>query len=124
VEWRDQAVRLSGVGGAGRRNSAISKSIALPADATSLTFKASADLGHDLADSNLTVKVVTDSGSTTLLTRDYSNTTDELLFTEESLDISAFAGLTVTIVFEQNDNGDGLHEHIYLDDIGIGTSPG
>jgi hypothetical protein len=124
TEWQADGggtVRLSGVGGQGKRNSAMSKSIALPADATTLDFKASADLGHSFADSRLIVRIVTPGGSTTLLRKVYSNTTNRLQFTEESLDISAFAGTTVSVIFEQDDDGDGEHEHVYLDDIGIGT---
>jgi hypothetical protein len=120
-------VRISGEDGsdgegAGRLNSRIALDITLPDDATKLTFKASADSGHlDGADSLLKVAFRHEGGVTALLSRSYANASDELQWENESIDISAFAGQTVQISFEQFDNGGAGHEHVYLDDIEIVT---
>ena len=126
VAWRADGggtARLSGARGDGPQNSSLFRELTLPADARTLDFRVSADLGHDLSDSQLTVRIgpAGAAAQTILLREVYENRTNSLQWTEVSLDISQWAGQEVRIVFDQRDDGEHLHEHIYLDNIGIGT---
>lgn len=115
---RDGGVaRLSGVGGKGRPNSSLAMEVDVPADGGVLTFRASADDDHDFADSRLRVLVIAEGTPTVIHDAVYTNSTTELLWTDVELDVSAYGGTTVLLVFEQDDDGEGEHEHIYLDDV-------
>lgn len=121
--WRETpgggAARISGVGQPSVVNGWILRDIAVPADARKLVFKASADYGHAHSDSQLLVVVQVDGQYIELHRAIYTNTTNSLQYTTVELDISRFAGQNVRLIFEQNDDGEGQHEHIYLDDIEI-----
>ena len=127
--WRRHgaAVRYArasrGARGDGPQNSSLFRDITLPADAQTLDFWASADHGHAFSDSRLTVRIGPAGGpaDTILLREVYENRTNRLQWTEVSLDISQWAGQEVRIVFDQRDDGEHDNEHIYLDNIGIGT---
>jgi len=119
--WSDRGdgmVHLDGVGGPGDANSWVSREIALPSDATQVTYRVS---GHDRrnGDSEFRVRLEATGASTTVhdwedIVGGVDGDFNWLTFTD---DISAFAGKTVTVYFEQNDDGDGTDEHIYLDSI-------
>lgn len=107
-------------------NSWISKRISLPAEVTTLEFDVA---GHNapMSDSEMRIRFV-DSGnvSHTVLdwTRILGNQNPDpdqqrppVEFSHRTLDISIFAGQTVTVFFEQGDNGPGEDEQVYLDNI-------
>jgi hypothetical protein len=114
----DHFVELDGTGGTGKPNSWIKQAIEIPEAATTLIFDYSA---HDVAGANaaLKVRIVSDGSSTTLFSVIASQASDSYDWQTKSLDISRWAGKTVTIYFEQNDNGPGQHEQIVLDNIEI-----
>lgn len=120
-------VQLDGTGAPGLANAWISKSIALPNLARKLTFDVSA---HDRAnsDSHFTVRLIDDSSDNVVVDRIVFGVEGSLSFTPVSVDISAWAGRTVTLVFAQDDNGvrvgnkrtfPGGDEQILLDNIRI-----
>jgi hypothetical protein len=123
VAWRADGggtARLSGERRPDRINSQLFREFTLAADVTTLTFRASADLDHpEGADSRLQVRIASPDGGLVLLDKVYTNSSDTLQWVEESLNIRAWAGQTITIIFEQNDGGSFGHEHIYLDNIAI-----
>ncbi len=120
-------VQLDGTGRPGAPNAWIHKTITLPADTGTLSFDVSA---HDTAvsDSHFTVRVVDGGTSTTLVDEVVKGQESGLSFKTQSVDISAWAGKTVTFFFEQDDNGlPGKHgatfpggdEQVLLDNISI-----
>ncbi len=118
-------VQLDGTGRRGRPNAWISKSIALPSDARTLDFDVSA---HDTAvsDSHLTVRIQDDSSDNVIVDEIVSGAAHRLTFRTERVDIARWAGMTVTVVFEQDDNGvggvfPGGDEQILLDNIRIAS---
>ncbi len=114
----------------GQPNSSISKVVSLPVDATSLEFDVA---GHDraspdhVADGDLRIRFVDiDNGGMSTTVLDWTTITGAafvetdpppITFSHRVLDISAFAGKTVRVFFEQGDNGPGENEQVYLDNI-------
>ncbi|MBA4157553.1 MAG: hypothetical protein H0X65_08765 [Gemmatimonadetes bacterium] len=121
VTWlsrRGGVVKLDGVGGPGDPNAWIYKTIEIPRGATRLRFETSAH-NRDGADALLRVRVV-DANQASHTVLDWENLTGtegQYLWTDRSVSIAAFAGQTVTVYFEQADNGPGRHEQRYLDTI-------
>ena len=113
-------VALDGTGGAGSANAWIERTLTLPSNATTLRALTTAH-NRDGADSDYRVRLVDGSGvEHVLIDWSTSSGTEGVLnwFTIEA-PISAFAGTTVTLFFEGADNGPGIHEQRYYDDIGI-----
>jgi hypothetical protein len=84
-------------------------------------FAGEAGHNRDGADANLRVRLV-DEGGTSHTLRDWEEFTGSegvRNWEERTVSIAAFAGQTVTLFFEQDDNGPGTHEQIYLDEIRI-----
>lgn len=115
---------LDGTGDPGNPNGWISKSFVLPANVTTLQFDV---WGHNVAgaDARLIVRVVDASGSHKLDDEIIVGGPDNVIqiFTKQ-INIAAFAGTSVTIFLEQDDNGfmgvfPGQHEQIVLDNIHI-----
>lgn len=113
-------VKLDGTGDRGNPNAWIYQEITLPKDARTLQFRTSAH-NRNGADSALRVRLVEGSNSTTLLDWEVIKFTGtdggQLTFVDRNVSIRDFAGRTVTLFFEQDDNGPGSHEQRYLDDI-------
>ena len=100
-------------------NSWIFHTIVLPSGTTTLKFDTSP---HDLAGSNgaLRVRLVSGGVSHTLL--DWETlvaTGDSLVFVPREANISAFAGQSVTLYFEQRDSGGRNNQQRYVDNIRI-----
>ncbi len=116
-------VKLDGAGEPTAPNSWISRTITLPPNATSLAFDVSAQDALD-ADSELRVRLVEGVNSHNLLIEIVAGVEGSLTFAPRTLDISPWAGRTVTIFFEQNDNGlrgqfPGSRGQLYLDNVRI-----
>lgn len=126
IDWPGghvQVIQLDGLGGRNHPNSWIFRQIDVPAAAKTLTFDTA---GHDRAgsDAELRVRVVGNGASVTLLDEIEHGCAGCKGFHGRSIDISAWAGKTVTFFFEQNDNGShgvfpGVNEQILLDNIRI-----
>lgn len=115
----DGSVKLDGTGNPGVPNSWIFRQIAIPAEASTLAWWAA---GHDRDGGNahLRVRVESAGSSTTLMNwAEYTGREGVHEWRETTVDIGSFAGETVTLFFEQDDNGPGSHEQIYIDDIRI-----
>lgn len=116
----DGSVKLDGVGDPGEPNAWIHRSVALPADAATMSYFAA---GHDRngGDANLRVRLVDGSGASHTLAdwEEFTGTAAGQTWESRSVSIAAYAGQTVTLFFEQDDNGPGSHEQIYLDEIKI-----
>ena len=103
-------------------NSWISKSISLPSDVTTLEFDVA---GHNRPQSDSEMRIRFARGSTSNIVLDWirilGNQTEDpdppVQFSHRTLNISSFAGQTVTVFFEQGDNGPGNNEQVYLDNI-------
>lgn len=101
-------------------NATLTKSIAMPAGATTLSYDVSA---HNRPNSNVRYRVLINGQ----LLRDevlFGPQPPAFNYVPRSLNIAAFAGQTVTIVFELHDNGNngvfpGTSKHVYLDNIRI-----
>jgi hypothetical protein len=93
-------------------NARLHRVIELPAEATLLRFDTRADL-----DGALRVRVI-EGGTVETVLLDW-----EVLagveWRERSAPIDAFAGRTVTLAFEQDDDGEGNGEHRFVDNIVI-----
>lgn len=115
-------IKLDGTGESGVPNSWISRAIALPANAATLRFLTAV---HNRPSGNaaLRVRVESGAGNQTLLDWESFNHTGtdggDLVWVERSVSIAALAGQTVTLFFEQDDDGPGSHEQRYLDEIRI-----
>jgi hypothetical protein len=114
------SVKLDGTGDPGEPNAWIHRGIALPAHARTLAYWAA---GHNRngGDAALRVRLV-DGGGTSHTLADWEEFTGSEgvhHWESRSVSIAAYAGQTVTLYFEQDDNGPGSHEQIYLDDIRI-----
>lgn len=125
VRWQKfggNVVKLDGTGDEGNPNAWIYREVTLPEKARSLRFR-TAPHNRNGADAALRVRLVENGTSTTLLDWEVLkfNGTDggDLEFVERSVSVADFAGRTVTLYFEQDDNGPGSHEQRYLDDIEI-----
>jgi hypothetical protein len=126
VHWlsRDGGlVKLDGTGSPTRENAWLFKTFTLPADIQTLQFDVSA---HDRLDSDTSfrVRIVVNGRSHTVVDTRLVHTGPEgdLSFGTQDVDIAPYAGETVTIYFEQNDNGlegafPGGDEEVYLDNI-------
>jgi hypothetical protein len=119
--WSDRGdgmIHLDGVGGPGDPNSWVSRGVALPSDAAQVTYRIS---GHDRRNGDSAFRLrIEDTGVSTTV-HDWQvivgGTDGNFNWLSFSDDISAFAGKTVNVYFEQDDDGDGTDEHIYLDSI-------
>lgn len=112
-------VKLDGVGDPGVPNASISRTIVLPATASTLRFRTSAH-DRDGADAALRVRLETNGQSTTLLDWEVlAGAEDVFLWHDRNVSLAPFAGQTVTLFFEQDDDGEGSHEQRYLDFIRI-----
>lgn len=120
AESEEGCAKLDGTGDPGVPNSWIYRDVTLPSDARTLAWWAS---GHnrDGGDANLRVRLE-GAGGTDHTLRDWEEFTgseDVLNWEERMVSIAAYAGQNVTLYFEQDDNGPGSHEQIYLDEIRI-----
>ena len=96
----------------------LTKSIALPSGFTTMTFEVSA---HHRPNSNVGYRVLINGQ---MLLNDVINGPGGFHYITKTIDISAFAGQTVTIQFQQHDNGSfgvfpGSSKHLYIDNIRI-----
>jgi hypothetical protein len=97
------------------RNSYFFRHAVLPPNATALTFDTRAS-----NDGKLRVRMHNYLGTTnTLLDWEILSTTN---WVSRSVNISNFAGQTVTVFFEQNDGGQGINETRYVDNLVIQTA--
>jgi hypothetical protein len=116
----DGSVKLDGVGGPGEPNAWIFRSVVLPANAATLSWWAA---GHDRdgGDAELRVRLVDGNGASHTLAdwEEFTGSAGTHHWELRSAAIAAYAGQTVTLYFEQNDNGPGSHEQIYLDEIKV-----
>jgi hypothetical protein len=131
VTWVDRnggSISLDGVGGRGRPNSWISRTVTLPANATSLRYDVSP---HDELGSDTHFRVRLLSGGVNHVLKDevlhHTGPAGDLSFRTETLGLGAFAGQVVSIFFEQDDNGvggsfPGANEQVYLDNIRVVTN--
>ncbi len=102
-------------------NAWIYKEIDLPAGATMLSFLTSA---HNRANANAELRVVIideNQNFNILIDWELANNgiEDELDWINKSVDISAYAGQTIMLFFEQGDNDIGINEQRYIDKIEI-----
>jgi hypothetical protein len=116
-------VKLDGAGAPAEPNSWISRTITLPEDARTLTFEVSAHDALD-SDSELRVRLVEGAIANILVSEIVTGVEGSLTFAPRSVDISPWAGRTVTFFLEQNDNGlrgkfPGARGQLYLDNIRI-----
>ncbi|MEU8034904.1 M1 family peptidase, partial [Streptomyces sp. NPDC049099] len=100
----------------------LSQSVTIPAgcDAATLTFWLHIDTDEttsSIAYDKLTAKI----GSTTLAT--YSNLDENTGYVQKSIDVSAYAGQTVSLSFTGTEDS-SLQTSFVLDDIALGTSGG
>jgi hypothetical protein len=98
----------------------ISKSIALPSGVTTMSFEVSA---HNRPDSHVGYRVLV-NGQILLNAVIVGPEPPAFRYVTRTVDISAFAGQTVTIQFQQHDNGSngnfpGSSKHLYIDNIRI-----
>jgi hypothetical protein len=101
-------------------NGSITKSIDLAAGVTTMTYEVSA---HNRPDSNVRCRVLINGQ----VLEDFVIAGPEppaFRYVTRTIDITAFAGRTVTIQFEQHDNGSngvfpGSSKHLYIDNIRI-----
>ena len=115
------SVKLDGVGDPGEPNAWIFRTdVVLPDDATTLAYWAA---GHnqDGANAHLRVRLVDESATNHTLAdwEEFSGTAGTRNWEERMVSVAAFAGQTVALYFEQDDNGPGAHEQIYLDEIRV-----
>ncbi|MGH7586927.1 MAG: choice-of-anchor J domain-containing protein [Gemmatimonadales bacterium] len=115
------SAKLDGVGDPGSPNAWIHHAdLELPADATTLAWWAA---GHnrDGANAALRVQLVDGNGDTHLLAdwEEFTGSEGVRNWEERSVSVAAYAGQTVALYFEQDDNGPGVHEQIYLDEIRV-----
>jgi hypothetical protein len=101
-------------------NSWISRTVTIPAAATTLQLDVSA---HDRAGANALYRVrLTDGGGAPHTLIDWtekSGIEGDLTFSTVTTDITAFAGQSVTLFLEQDGNAPGEHEQIYYDNVWI-----
>ena len=115
------SAKLDGTGDPGVPNAWIVRAgVPLPADATTLAYWAA---GHnqDGANANLRVRLVDGSAVEHTLAdwEEFTGSAAGRNWEERTLSIAAYAGQTVSFYFEQDDNGPGSHEQIYLDGVRI-----
>jgi len=92
-------------------NAWFRRQLILPANATALTFDTKAN-----NDGRLRVRLQRADGSfVTLL--DWETLSEPNVWVSRSADLTGFSGQTVTVVFEQNDGGQGSGEHRHLDNV-------
>lgn len=116
----DGSVKLDGTGDPGEPNAWIFRTLTLDDEAETLAWWAA---GHDRdgGNANLRVRLVDGSESSHTLRdwEEFTGSEDENNWEERMVSIAAYAGQNVTLYFEQDDNGPGSHEQIYLDEIRI-----
>ncbi len=114
-------VQMDGVGNSDPgANGWVSRSIDLPSDATSLRFDTSAH-NRNTGTGFLRVRLVDASAASTVLSDWEVMSTGAEGFDWESreLDVSAFAGQTVTLFFEVEDQDGGANNQRYVDNVEI-----
>lgn len=125
VNFQEDMVVLDGRGpieNQGQPNAWISKVIALPANATTLQFDVSAHVFNG-ADARLRVRILDGGQSFFPFDQVITGSAPVRVFTTRSANIAPWAGKTVRVFFEQDDNGfaggvfPGSHEQIWLDNI-------
>lgn len=122
LERSDGVIKLDGVDSPDNAepNAWIFRTVAVPADATTLEFDVSA---HDRDGANALYRVrLTDGsggGHTLIDWTAKSGIEGSLTFSTVIADITAFAGQTVTLFLEQDGNAPGSHEQIYYDNVEI-----
>lgn len=121
AESDDGSVKLDGTGDPGLPNAWIYHTgLDLPADAGTLAYWAA---GHDRdgGDAALRVVVVDEGGTAHTLAdwEEFSGSEGVHNWEQRMVSLAAYAGQTVTLFFEQDDNGPGTHEQIYLDEIRV-----
>lgn len=116
----------------GHVNAWISKEIQVPSGPWTLTFQVSAQKAVG-ADADLVVYVVDLAGGQTTLPLQLDEIVvgrpDRYVFTQRSIDLSPWAGQTIRVFIEQNDNGflnsegvrefHGHHEELFIDNVRI-----
>lgn len=100
----------------GQPNSWFSRQIILPANATTLAFDTSAD-----NDGLLRARLQLANGNFVTLI-DWAGLSTPKTWVQCSADLSAYAGQTVTLWFEQNDGGQGSGEYRYVDNVAVQTA--
>ena len=128
AEWRSWCgsdrdrgcVKLDGTGGPGEANAWIVRTLTLPSAATTLRALTTAH-NRDGADSLYRVRLVDANAVEHVLIgwSTSSGSEDAYQWLTIEAPIGAFAGTTVTLYFEGADNGPGIHEQRYYDDIAI-----
>lgn len=128
AEWRswcgsdrdEGCVKLDGTGDAGGPNAWIERTLELPAGATTLRALTTAH-NRDGADSAYRVRLLDASDVEHVLIgwSASSGAEDAYDWIAIEASIAAFAGTTVTLFFEGADDGPGIHEQRYYDDIGV-----
>jgi len=123
VTWLDREgglVKLDGVGYDGSPNAWIYIEVAIPANALTLRYRHSA---HDRNNGTGSLRIrVEPAGGPPVLIQDWvelSTGSEGFEFFDEILDMSAWAGQTVTLLFEHADIDGGGNNQRYLDDIAI-----
>jgi GxGYxYP putative glycoside hydrolase C-terminal domain/GxGYxYP third domain/GxGYxYP_N 1st domain/GxGYxYP_N second domain len=97
-------------------NSWFSRQLILPVNATALTFDTEAN-----NDGLLRVRLQQSDGQFVRL-QDWQGLPVANTWVSRSVSLTAYAGQTVTIYFEQNDGGQGSGEYRYVDNVAVQTS--
>ena len=113
-------LKLHGIGDVGTPNAWIYQQIALPATARTLELRVSA---HDRDGATVAWRVrLVDAGGTSHTLHGWEILTGAegvLVWVDRSIPIESYAGQTVTVYVEQDDNGESNHEHFYIDRIQV-----
>jgi hypothetical protein len=96
-------------------NSFFWRQIILPPNATALSFDTRAD-----NDGRLRVLLVPANGNTTVLL-DWEQLAATNTWVTRTANLTNYAGQTVSVFFQQNDGGQGVHETRYVDNIAVLT---
>jgi len=120
----DGCVKLDGVGNSDPApNAWMQKEVALPANVTELHYKASA---HDRGDGTGFLRVRLKDGNgdfhTLVELEKFESGPEGHEFLPRSASLTAFAGQTVTLYFELEDEDGGGNNQVYVDEIDIRRS--
>lgn len=127
AEWRSWCgsdrprgcVILDGTGGPGEPNAWIWRTLELPDDITTLRFDTTAH-NRDGADSLYRVRLMDGNSEHVLVPwTSSSGAEDQYSWHTITVSLTPFAGRTVSLYFEGADNGPGVHEQRYYDNISI-----
>lgn len=127
VVVQEQMFVLNGrgpAGNAGVPNAWVSKVLNIPANATALQFDAAAHFFTGV-DSRLTARVLDGGVSTVIFDRVLVSPANSRVFSTYFAELTPWAGKTVRIFFEQDDNGfptgayPGSHEQVWMDNIRV-----